>query len=170
MLPRLVTLDDAPELASLLAVNRAFLAPWDPERTDAFFTVSAQRSLIESQLADHDRGALLPHVIVASSGQIAGRITLSGIVRGPFLSCSVGYWVAESYNGQGLASGALASVISVAFGDLGLHRIQAETLQHNAPSKRVLEKHGFVPYGLAPRYLKIAGTWQDMELFQLLNE
>lgn len=159
MLTRLVTEDDAPAIASLLSANRAFLAPWDPERSEEFFTVPAQRSLIESQLTDHERGALLPHVIVASSGQLAGRITLSGIVRGPFLSCTVGYWVAESYNGQGLASGAL-----------GLHRIQAETLLHNARSKRVLEKHGFVQYGLAPRYLEIAGRWQDMELFQLLNE
>jgi [ribosomal protein S5]-alanine N-acetyltransferase len=170
VLTRLVAEDDAPAIASLLSANRSFLAPWDPERSEEFFSVSAQRSLIASQLADHERGALLPHVIVASSGQIAGRITLSGIVRGPFLSCSVGYWVAESFNGQGLASGALASVISVAFGELGLHRIQAETLPHNARSKRVLEKHGFVQYGFAPRYLQIAGRWQDMELFQLLNE
>lgn len=170
MLTRLITPEDAPALASLLAANRSFLAPWDPERSDSFFTASAQLSLISSQLADHARGSLLPHVIVASSGELAGRITLSGIVRGPFQSCSVGYWVGESYNGQGLASGALASIISVAFDELGLHRLQAETLLHNARSKRVLEKHGFTQYGLAPHYLKIAGRWQDMELFQLLNE
>ncbi|MBM7788521.1 GNAT family N-acetyltransferase [Tenggerimyces flavus] len=170
MLTRLVTSDDAAAIASLLSANRAFLSPWDPERSDAYFTVDAQRTLISTQLADFALGALVPHVIVSSSGELVGRITLNTIVRGPFQSCAVGYWVGESYGGQGLASGALASIIKVAFGELGLHRIEAATLLHNERSKRVLAKHGFVRFGLAPRYLKIAGAWQDMELFQLLNE
>jgi ribosomal-protein-alanine N-acetyltransferase len=167
---RLITVDDAPALASLLSSSRSFLAPWEPVRADSYFTVDGQRELIEAQLADHARGVVVPHVIVTSAGEVAGRITLNTIVRGPFQSCAVGYWVGESFGGRGLATGALASIIAVAFGELRLHRIEASTLLHNVRSKRVLERHGFVKYGLAPRYLQIAGEWQDMELFQLLNE
>lgn len=170
MLTRLISVSDAPALASVLTASRAFLEPWEPSRADAYFTEDGQRELILSTLADHARGLTLPHVIVADSGEVAGRITLNTIVRGPFQSCAVGYWVGEPFGGRGLASDALASIVSVAFGELGLHRIEASTLPHNARSKRVLAKHGFVRYGLAPRYLKIAGEWRDMELFQLLNE
>jgi ribosomal-protein-alanine N-acetyltransferase len=34
----------------------------------------------------------------------------------------------------------------------------------------VLRRSGFTPIGVAPRYLRIAGEWQDHLLFQLLDE
>ena len=39
---RLITLDDAAALASLLRVNREFLAPWEPVRPEEYFTVEGQ--------------------------------------------------------------------------------------------------------------------------------
>ena len=57
----------------------------------------------------------------------------------------------------------------MAFGDLRLHRVEAGTLLHNAGSQRVLERNGFVRYGVAPAYLNIAGSWQDHALYQVLN-
>jgi ribosomal-protein-alanine N-acetyltransferase len=100
---------------------------------------------------------------------VAGRISLNGIVRGPFLSCSVGYWVSEDRNGRGLATAALAHIKAVVFGELSLHRLQAETLVHNATSQAVLARNGFERFGLARAYLNIAGRWQDHILFQALN-
>ena len=166
---RLVTLDDAPVLAELLRPNRAFLAPWEPIRGDDYFTVEGQRKGICVALEEHERGASLPHVIPDESGGIVGRITLNGIVRGALRSCAVGYWLSEAHTGRGLASAALRDIMQVAFGNLGLHRIQAETLIHNVASQRVLERNGFVRFGLAPAYLNIAGEWQDHIMYQVLN-
>lgn len=60
--------------------------------------------------------------------------------------------------------------IRVAFGPLGLHRIQAETLPDNIGSQRVLEKNGFERYGFAPSYINIDGKWRDHVLYQRINE
>lgn len=60
-------------------------------------------------------------------------------------------------------------LLDVAFRDLGLHRVQAETLLHNVASQRVLARNGFVRYGTAPQYLRIAGRWQDHAMFQALD-
>jgi ribosomal-protein-alanine N-acetyltransferase len=166
---RLIEPYDAPALAGLLRVNREFLAPWEPARTEAYFTNEGQQAVIAAALAEHAQGRSLPYVIADDHGRLLGRITLSGIVRGSFLSCSVGYWVSQEANGRGLATSALAEVVDVAFGELGLHRIQAETLLGNFGSQRVLERNGFARIGMAPAYLKIAGRWQDMILFQLVN-
>ena len=166
---RLVTLDDAPALAELLRVNRDFLAPWDPARDDSWFTVDGQRAVIRTARGEHEQGRCLPHVILDEAGCVAGRITLSGIVRGAFQSCSMGFWLDEARGGRGLASAAVRRVIQVAFGELGLHRIQAETLPHNVRSQRVLERTGFTRFGMAPAYLRIAGRWQDHVMWQLLN-
>jgi ribosomal-protein-alanine N-acetyltransferase len=171
---RLVRIEDATTLAALHIENREFMAPWEPDRGEGFFTESGQRKIIEAGLERAAQGLSLPHVILASATgedpRVVGRITLNSIVRGPFQSCSVGYWVSAKENGRGLATKAVAHIKHVAFNQLGLHRIEAGTLRHNIRSQKVLERNGFQRFGLAPRYLKIAGEWQDHILFQVLNE
>jgi ribosomal-protein-alanine N-acetyltransferase len=166
---RLLTLDDAPVMARLLQANREFLAPWEPIRPEGYATDDGQREVIRAALEESERGSTLPHVIVDDSGSVVGRITLNGITRGPFQSCSLGYWLSDSHNGRGIATTAVRDMMRVAFEELGLHRIQAGTLRHNVRSQRVLERTGFVRFGVAPAYLKIAGTWQDHVLFQVLT-
>lgn len=166
---RLITSEDAPALAELLRVNREFLAPWDPRRSDDYFTADGQHAVIQTDLQQHEQGSKLPHVILDDSGCLVGRITLNGIVRGPFQSCSMGYWVSASHNGRGLATKAVREIVRVAFEDLGLHRVQAEALLHNARSQRVLERNGFVQFGMAPEYLNIAGRWQDHAMYQVVK-
>jgi [ribosomal protein S5]-alanine N-acetyltransferase len=166
---RLITPEDAPALAEVLRANREFLAPWDPVRNEDYFTVDGQRAVIRADLQQYDQGSKLPHVIVADSGHVIGRITLNGIVRGPFQSCAMGYWVSASHNGRGFATRAVREMVRMAFEELGLHRVQAETLPHNVGSQRVLERNGFVRFGMAPEYLHIAGRWQDHILFQVVR-
>jgi ribosomal-protein-alanine N-acetyltransferase len=134
-----------------------------------YFTAEGQRGVIQEVLERHDQGSALPHVILDEAEAVVGRITLSGIVRGPFLSCIVGYWVSEGHNGRGLASAAVAEIKQIAFSTLGLHRVQAETLIHNHASQVVLGRNDFAQIGLAPQYLNIAGQWQDHLLFQTIN-
>ncbi|MCW2917907.1 MAG: GCN5-related N-acetyltransferase [Actinomycetia bacterium] len=166
---RLVTLDDAPMLAELLRLNRDFLAPWEPVRGEDYFTVDGQLVVIRDALERHGHGSTLPHVILDDSGRIIGRITLNGIERGFFQSCSLGYWVSAADNGRGFATAAVREIVRVAFEELGLHRVQAETLLHNVRSQRVLERNGFVRFGVAPAYLNIGGRWQDHAMYQVVK-
>jgi len=165
---RLIAIEDAPLLAGLLALNREFLAPWEPIRPDDYFTAAGQRHAIEDALGQYEHGIGVPHVILERD-HIIGRVTLTNIVRGPFQSCNLGYWVGSAFNGRGFATAAVSAIKQLAFRDLGLHRIEAGTLLHNIASQRVLERNGFVRFGIAPDYLHIAGAWQDHALYQALN-
>ncbi len=166
---REVSLDDAGTLARLLSENRDYLAPWSPLQDDAYYTAAGQREVLSRQLSARNRGAMLPLAILDEDGAIAGSINVNSIIHGAFENASVGYWVSESRAGRGLASAAVADVTRRAFGDLGLHRLDAATLLHNTPSQRVLLRNGFRPFTVAESYLKIAGRWQDHILFQLLS-
>ena len=166
---RLVTLDDASALTRLVCQNRDFLSPWLSQRDDNWYTLAGQRTDITIGRERYEQGTGLPHVILDESRAVVGRITLSSITRGAFQSCIVGYWVSAHANGRGLATAAAADIVSVAFGELRLHRVQAEVLPQNVASQRVLRRNGFVQFGLAPKYLYIAGRWQDHLMFQLLN-
>jgi [ribosomal protein S5]-alanine N-acetyltransferase len=157
---RPLTLDDADELASLLAANRRFLAPYEPDRPDEFFTPAGQRERLAVPLENSWRFAVL-------DGQaIAGTISLTNVVHGAFQSGTVGYWVAEDRNGRGLATAAVRDLLVFAFGEAKLHRVEAGALVDNVRSQRVLERNGFERIGIAHNYLLIAGEWRDHMLFQ----
>jgi ribosomal-protein-alanine N-acetyltransferase len=172
---RIVSVQDAGELAAVLAENREFLAPWDARRDDRYFTAAGQRAALEDALDAYARGTMVPLAIIDGDGRIVGRVNINAIVRGAFQSADIGYWLSQASNGHGLATAAVADAIGVAFGQLGrggglgLHRLQAGTLLHNVRSQRVLTRNGFRPFAVAPHYLKIAGQWQDHILFHLLN-
>lgn len=166
---RLVTVADAPAMAEVLRVDREFLAPWEPVRDNDYFTVAGQRAVIQADLQQHVLGSKLPHVILDESRGLIGRITLSDIVRGPFQSCSLGYWVRASHNGRGCATRAVREIVRMAFEELGLHRVQAAALLHNIGSHRVLDRNGFMRFGTAPEYLHIAGRWQDHAMYQVVR-
>jgi ribosomal-protein-alanine N-acetyltransferase len=149
---RPLDLADAQALTGLYAENQEFLAPWQPLRPDSYFTEVGQLEAVEAALAQKASGSAVPLVILDRSGAVAGTITVASVIRGAFQSCSVGYWLAERAQGQGLATAALREVADLAFGDLRLHRIQAETLTHNTRSQRVLQRVGFEQYGVARSY------------------
>jgi [ribosomal protein S5]-alanine N-acetyltransferase len=56
------------------------------------------------------------------------------------------------------------------FQELGLHRIEANIMPKNKRSLRVVEKLGFYNEGLAYKYLKINGKWEDHIHMVLLND
>jgi len=101
---RLLSVDDAEELAAVVCENRDFLAPWEPLHNEAYFTVSGQRASLERALDAHARGTMVPLAIIDADGRLAGRLSINSIIRGAFQSAALGYWVSESHNGRGLAT------------------------------------------------------------------
>ena len=166
---RLLVPDDSMVLAELLRGNRAFFAPWQPRRREEYFSDEGQREAARKALEQHKLGSSVPLVILDEQQRVVGTVTIQSIIRGFYQSCSVGYWLAEGAQGRGLATTALREATQMAFHELRLHRIQAETLPHNVRSQRVLDRLDFVKYATAPAYLKIGGTWQDHVLYQLLT-
>ena len=162
---RVLRRSDSGPLADAYRRNREHLAPWEPLRFEEFFTAEGQAASIESKLGLFIAGTDVPWVLVEGP-RVIGVINLSGIVRGPFLSAHLGYWVDKDMTGRGIGSAAVEFALQTARNELGLHRLQASTLPHNAASQRILKRAGFEEIGLAAQYLRIAGSWQDHILFQ----
>ena len=90
------------------------------------------------------------------------------IVRRAAQFCFLGFAQAESEQGNGYMTEAVNTVIPFAFDHLRLHRVEAACLPSNVASIRLLGRCGFSEEGLARRYLKINGRWEDHLLFGLL--
>jgi ribosomal-protein-alanine N-acetyltransferase len=157
--------DDADELLELRVRNREFFVPFEPTLPPDHFTRRAQLDAIVhgNRAWDDDReytfGVTLP------TGELAGRVRLSVVVRGPWQNANMGYYVDRARNGRGICTEAVGLVVGFAFDELGLHRVQAAVMPRNVPSIRVLERNGFRREGLAPDYLRINGAWEDHLIF-----
>ena len=156
----------AAPLSELYTANREFLAPFSPLAEDTFFTEAAQLQRIDLMSRRARAGDNYAFAIEVG-GEVAGTLTISDIVRGSFQSAHLGYWVSRHLNGRGVATESVHQAVRIAFGALGLHRLQAATLLDNTASQRVLKKNGFERIGVSRAYLRIAGRWQDHILFAL---
>jgi ribosomal-protein-alanine N-acetyltransferase len=145
------------------------MAPFEPVRPAGYSTEAGQAERIADLLARTAEGRAHGFVVL-DDGELAGRITLSEVVRGPLQSANVGYWVDQGRNGRGLATRALAALLDTAFGELGLHRVAACTRLENHASQRVLAKNGFTRIGIARRHLFVGGEWRDQILFERLAD
>jgi ribosomal-protein-alanine N-acetyltransferase len=156
--------DDAPALLAFMQENRGFLERWEPAREDDFFTLDAQQADIAAAAADAEAGRRHAFGVFAGE-ELVGRLALNQIVRGVFQNAYLGYSIGERLNGRGLATEAVAVAVRFAFGELGLHRVQAAVMPRNAASIRVLAKNGFREEGYAVGYLCINGVWEDHRIF-----
>jgi len=168
---RLLGPEDAEEYTAVLARNREFLAPYDPARTDDFWTVAEQRAQLELAKRDAAAGTGYAFAIIDKTDDaIAGRVALANIVRKAWQNATLGYWVDQGRNGRGLATQASRLALAFAFETAGLHRVQAGVMPRNERSIRVIEKIGMRYEGLSERYLLINGVWEDHRMYALTAE
>jgi [ribosomal protein S5]-alanine N-acetyltransferase len=101
---------------------------------------------------------------------LLGAINLSEIVRGAFQSAYLGYYLGAAFARQGYMSEALALVLREAFGELKLHRVEANIQPDNLASIALVRGANFLREGYSPRYLKLGGRWRDHERWALRVE
>ena len=173
---RLVLRQPGPEEAELVAAyyqrNRAHHGPWDPPRAPLFFGASHWEGQLERNARDYFAGRSLRLFLFErepSESRVCGSLNLSGITRGPFQNALIGYSLDEACVGRGYMSEALGALVAFAFGELELHRLEANYVPTNTRSGAVLRRLGFQIQGYARDYLFIAGAWRDHVLTAITN-
>lgn len=105
-----------------------------------------------------------------NSGRFAGEVSLGSVLRGPFQSSFIGYWIDEDCAGHGYVPEGVALLIRYGFETLGLHRMEAAIVPRNSKSRRVASKLGLRDEGVAERFLQIQGVWEDHVRYAITHE
>lgn len=152
--------------------NKSFLEEWEPAKSELFYTRLYQEKLLDKELSDFENKRSFRLWIFKKNdmNRIIGTVGFSNIVWGAFLSCHLGYKLDKDEINKGYMTEAIKKGIEIIFNDYGLHRIEANIMPKNKRSLRVVEKFGFYNEGLAFKYLKINGKWEDHIHMVLLNE
>ena len=154
---------DADEFIAAVLESRSLHQPWlDPPDSPGRFAAYLVRAAREDHAA-----FLIRH---AGCGGLIGWANVSNIVRGAFQSGYLGYGAFASHAGRGLMTAGLRAVLGGVFGELGLHRVEANVQPGNARSLRVVRRLGFEKEGFSRRYLKVDGDWRDHERWALIAE
>ena len=160
---RPVRLRDGAQWSRIRLADRAHLEPWEPSTEvnwDVRHVISQWPSVCSGLRSEARKGRMLPYVIEVD-GEFSGQLTIGNVTHGALRSAWIGYWVASSHTGGGVATAALALGMDHAFGPVRLHRLEATVRPENAASRAVLAKAGFREEGLLKRYLEVDGAWRD---------
>ena len=162
---------DALKWQKLRLASKSFLSPWEP-KWDA--SSCSRRTFMRylknsNYLANMDRSYSFL-IFKEEDKELVGGINVFNVRRGVSQSSSIGYWVGKRYSRKGYMYEALNVILPSLFVDLRLNRIEAAVLINNKPSRRLLEKIGFIEEGICRSYLKIDGKWQDHIMYSLLKK
>jgi len=169
---RPLTASDLDALLELRIRNREFMEPYEPTRTDAFYTRGGQQRELDLDESAWRVGAGFAFAVLdrTDGDRLIGRVALGNVVRGPWCNATLGYWIDEHANGRGHCTRAVLLTLRFAFEHAALHRVQPAIMPRNARSKRVAEKAGFRLEGRALRYLAINGVWEDHDVYAMTLE
>jgi [ribosomal protein S5]-alanine N-acetyltransferase len=102
-------------------------------------------------------------VCLRGTGAIAGLVNINSIIRGRFQCGSLAYAAFAPTAGQGYLTDGLGLAVRYAFGQLRLHRLEANIQPGNHASLGLVRRLGFRRQGYSPEMLFIDGAWRDHE-------
>ena len=159
---RRVTHNDEAEFVGLMRASEELHQPWiQAPTTPALFKYYLQRI----RRNDHEGFAICR----GTDEVIVGVININNIVRGSFLSASLGYYVGATFQGQGYMQAGLTRLIDYAFSTMGLHRLEANIQPDNLRSQELVRRCGFEYEGLSKNFLFLDGAWRDHQRWCVID-
>ncbi len=166
---RHVRKDDEREVLALKRASRDLHERWEPAPPpgQSWYGPRAFKRLLDST----DTAACKRYLICrADNEEVVGLVSLSQIFRGPFDNAIMGYWVGAACVRKGYGAAGVRLALARAFGALKLHRVEANVMPTNEASIALVRRVGFREEGYSPRYLQIAGRWEDHTRWALTAE
>jgi ribosomal-protein-serine acetyltransferase len=158
---------DASALASLVQENAVFLKKYLP-KVATLSSVAACAKHLQHVLDAGKEDELFEWHIFAND-TLCGAIRLNKIDL-ENQKASMGYYIAENCQGQGLASSSVRAVLGHCFDKLGLNRIELQCTSTNLASQQVAKRLGFTWEGMLRQAELLDGEYVDLFVYGLLRE
>lgn len=157
--------DDYEDYCEVKIRCRDWLNIWEPTISGAAQEFISSPALFAGRVDAFERGIELDNSygfgIFLHDSTFIGEVTFGNIVRGPFNSAMLGYWIDEKYAGRGFMPQAVELALDFAFNTLDFERVEVAIVPRNLSSIRVVEKLGFEFEGVSKAYIEVNGVRED---------
>jgi RimJ/RimL family protein N-acetyltransferase len=164
---RKLTNDDADALAEAVAESVTEIAPWMVWCTAAYSKADAL-SWISGTIEGHREGRSHEFAVLDSDGTLAGCCGVNHINRVDRFA-NIGYWTRTSRSGRGIAAEAVTQLVSWAFANTELNRLEIVAAVGNVRSQRVAEKVGAAREGVLRCRMITRGGPQDAVVYSIVR-
>lgn len=170
LLLRILDENSASSVLTFYQSNREHLETWEPLRPSHFYSANYQLALLAAERNLLLRSKAIRYYLFDKTNpqKIIGTINFYHILRSPDNSCKLGYKLAESAMHQGFAYEALSFLIPKAFKDYPIFRIEADIMEQNVSSLRLIEKLNFTYEGITRSCFEVHGKREDHRRYSLL--
>jgi ribosomal-protein-serine acetyltransferase len=153
-------------LLQLVKRNKVLLAQWLPW-VGKMSTIKDFENFILHAQKRCSEGLDLPYVIMVDR-TLAGRIGLYEIDHTNKFA-SIGYWLAEEFQGSGVVTRSCKEIITYGFTTLHLNRIEIKCGTENYKSQAIAERLHFTKEGVLREAEFINGKFIDLYLYSMLR-
>jgi ribosomal-protein-alanine N-acetyltransferase len=182
-----MTLDEAFVRQASLATDRLLVRPVREDDAEALFAVRSDprvserygqepnRSVddtarwIRNALDGLSRRESMAWALALDDDTVIGECCLWNFGQG-HQCAEIGYELHSSYWRRGLMTEALSAVLAYGFGEMKLHRIEANPLASNTASQRLLLRLGFNLEGTLRERIPFRGGFEDQLYYGLLRD
>lgn len=159
-----VTYADAQALFLLIDNNRKRLRTWLPF-VDFTKNLVHTETFIGSLFNPCSREMVF---IIRYQGETSGLIGYKDIDRNN-KKLEIGYWIAPQFEGKGIVTNSLKSLIDAAFRKMEMNRIQIRCAVGNTRSSNVPRRLNFRLEGIERAGELLNGNFVDLEIYSLLS-
>lgn len=134
-----------------------------------YTTQEAVKGLLDKYIGSYEREDCYRWAVIEKqSGECIGQIAYF-LVDSKNHFAEIEYCIGAAFQCRGYATEAAKAVIAYGFDRINLHKVQICTKTMNAPSKRVIEKCGFIYEGTLRDYFYMNGEYVGRLYFSMLR-
>lgn len=164
---KLLEKKDAKELFAVVDDSRGYLREWLPW-VDNMKREADYEPIIEmwlKQFATHDGF----QAGILYNEKLVGMVGFHGIDWAN-RKTSIGYWLSSKYQGNGIMTEAVRSLLQIAFTEYQLNRVEILCGVKNEKSKGIPERLGFKQEGVLRDYVSLYDHYHDCYLYSVLSK
>lgn len=164
---RMLSARDADALFSLTDNSRSYLRKWLSWLDDTTSTDDSLQYIKHTFYAYNNRQGI--HAGIFYHGELVGVVAYHRLDYTNRIG-AIGYWLGEEFQGKGIMTEAVSSIVTYGFEGLRLNRIEIRVAPENTASRAIPERLRFTEEGRLRQTEKLYDTYMDHIIYSMLAE
>lgn len=164
---RMLSARDADALFALTDTSRGYLRKWLPWLDDTNNVEDSLEYIKHTFYAYNNRQGI--HAGIFYKEELVGVVAFHRLDYTHRIG-TIGYWLGEKFQGRGIMTQTVASIVTYGFEELRLNRIELRVAKENITSRAIPERLQFTKEGVLRQAERLYDMYVDHIIYSMLAE